>query len=84
MSNQFFPTVFSAQELEQIKIPVLLLVGEQERLYQPRALIRAAQKLMPKIETAIVKNAHHIAALSQPDVVNRHILKFLSAAQHKL
>ena len=39
--------------------------------------IASAKKLFPALETEIVQSAHHIAALANPERVNRLILDFL-------
>lgn len=76
--NQVFPRVYSADEFAQIKAPTLLVVGDHERIYPPPAAIEAATRLMPGIVTALIPGAHHIAAVAQPDVVNKRLLEFLS------
>lgn len=68
---------FSAAELRAIRVPTLLLIGEQERLYEPHAALQRAQALMPGLRGAIVSGADHIAALAQPDEVNARIIEFL-------
>jgi hypothetical protein len=39
--------------------------------------MNAAKRLMPAIRTALVPDAHHIAAMAQPEAVNRLILDFV-------
>jgi pimeloyl-ACP methyl ester carboxylesterase len=63
-----------------VKVPVLLLIGEHEQLYAPAATLALAQRRMPGITGAVIADAHHLAALAQPDDVNRRILAFLKAA----
>jgi pimeloyl-ACP methyl ester carboxylesterase len=71
------PLVFSRAELRAIRAPTLLLIGAQETLYDPVAMLKLAQGRMPQLETAIVPDADHIAAMAQPDDVNARILRFL-------
>ncbi len=68
---------FSGAELRAIRAPTLLLIGEQERLYQPQAALKQAQARMPGLHVALVPNADHIAAMAQPDAVNQRIIQFL-------
>lgn len=75
--NTVTPIAFSESELEAIRAPTLLLIGENERLYDPRATLKRALKRMPGLSGAIVPNAHHLAALAQPDDVNARMLLFL-------
>lgn len=71
------PAVLSRRELRAIRAPALLLIGDAERLYEPAAMARLARTRMPALETAIVADADHIAAMAQPDEVNARILRFL-------
>jgi pimeloyl-ACP methyl ester carboxylesterase len=68
---------FSGAELRAIRAPTLLLIGDRERLYDPHATLALARKRMPGLQGAIVPDADHIAAMSQPEDVNARILKFL-------
>lgn len=69
--------VFSRAELARISRPMLLLLGEYERLYDPAETLRRARALKPGLEAEIVPGADHIAALAQPELVNARLLRFL-------
>jgi pimeloyl-ACP methyl ester carboxylesterase len=71
------PSVFPEEELQQIKNPVLMLIGDQDRLNPPRVLDQA-RKRIPQIETGIIPNAGHMLSIEQPTAVDARILKFLS------
>jgi pimeloyl-ACP methyl ester carboxylesterase len=75
--NAFMPTVFSAAELRKIRTPALLLMGDNELLYDPHEVLRRAQNRMPALEARIIPDAHHIAAMAKPDEVNARIVEFL-------
>ena len=75
--NAIFPEVFSAAELRKIHAPALLLLGDNELLYDPREVLRRAQGRMPTLEARIIPDAHHIAAMARPDEVNARIIEFL-------
>jgi pimeloyl-ACP methyl ester carboxylesterase len=77
MPNVLRTAVFSAAELAAIRAPVLLLVGERERLYDAPTLLRLAARRLPNLEGAVIPGAHHLAALARPDAVNARILEFL-------
>lgn len=77
--NRVFPRVLTPEELSGIAVPVLVLLGGRERIYDPAAAAAAAARLLPDAEVEIVPDAHHITALSQPDAVNQRILAFLAA-----
>lgn len=77
--NQVFPRVYSEEEFAQIKSPVLLILGENEVVYNNLPLaIRDAQALIPGLQVAVIPKAHHIAALAQPELVNQQLLRFLA------
>jgi pimeloyl-ACP methyl ester carboxylesterase len=71
------PTVFSTAQLRAIHAPTPLLIGDQERLYEPRANLRMVMARMPALDGAVVPDADHIAGMAQPDAVNAQILRFL-------
>jgi pimeloyl-ACP methyl ester carboxylesterase len=70
------PSVFPEEELRQIKNPVLMLIGDQDRLNPPRVLDQA-RRLIPQIETGIIPNAGHMLSMEQPAAVDARLLKFL-------
>jgi pimeloyl-ACP methyl ester carboxylesterase len=50
------PSAFSGEELSQVHIPVLMLIGEHDRL-NPLTTIEQARRMIPHIEAAIIPNA---------------------------
>lgn len=76
-TNVINTTIFSDDELRAIRTPMLLLIGDNERMYEPHSTLKLALKRMPQLDGAIVPNAHHIAAMAQPQDVNERILRFL-------
>lgn len=75
--NVIEAAVLAPRELRRIGAPSLLLIGEHERLYPPVETLALAKAKMPALETELVPGADHIAAMAQPDWVNRRILAFL-------
>jgi pimeloyl-ACP methyl ester carboxylesterase len=73
------PTKFPTAQIRAIRTPTLLLIGDRERLYDPRETLELAKKRMPHLQGAIVKDADHIAAMAQPADVNERIVRFLTA-----
>ena len=67
---------FSDKELQSLKIPVLVLVGDHDIVNNEKALIKAHQ-LIPNVETAYIKNAGHFLSIDQADTVNTKIVRFL-------
>lgn len=75
--NATFPIVFRGAELRAIRVPVMLLMGDNELLYDPHATARLAQKRMPSLEVHMIPGAHHMAAMAKPEEVNGRIIEFL-------
>jgi pimeloyl-ACP methyl ester carboxylesterase len=75
--NLISPRVFSKAELRSVRAPTLLLIGENERLYDAHTALKTAQERMPGLTGAVIPNAPHLAALAQPEDVNERIVRFL-------
>jgi pimeloyl-ACP methyl ester carboxylesterase len=75
---KIWPTVFTDDELQQIKARTLLLIGDQEVIYKPTSALIRAKRLIPNIEAEIVPNAGHGLPMEQPVLVNERILGFLN------
>jgi pimeloyl-ACP methyl ester carboxylesterase len=78
-ARAMLPRVYAPSELRQIRVPTLLLIGDREVIYSPHKTVEAARRHIPQLQSVILPDANHIAALSQPELVNREILKFFSA-----
>jgi pimeloyl-ACP methyl ester carboxylesterase len=76
-----WPTVFSDDELQQVRSPTMLLVGEHEVLYPPARAVARARRLMPDVEALLVPHAGHGLPLEQPGWVNERVLRFLASGQ---
>ena len=71
------PGIFSDDELRGLQIPTLLLIGQQEVIYDPVASIERARRLIPHLEASLIPNASHDLSYFQAKVVNEAILHFL-------
>ncbi len=58
-------------------MPVLLLLGEKEVLYDARSAVNRARQLIPHIQAEIIPNAGHMLNTDQPKMVNEKILNFI-------
>ncbi len=72
------PTVLTDEELNNIEVQVLFVVGENEKVYSPNKVIERIKRVAPRIETRLVKNAGHDLAMAQSSEVNNLVLEFLS------
>lgn len=71
------PTVLSDKELQSLKMPVLFLVGEHEVLYPAREAVRRLNTVAPAIRTGIIPGAGHDLTVSQTEIVDDKVIKFL-------
>jgi pimeloyl-ACP methyl ester carboxylesterase len=71
------PTVLTDEELQSIKVPVLFLVGENEKIYPAEKAVQRLNAVAPQIETEVIAGAGHDLAFVQAEMVNRKILEFL-------
>ncbi len=72
------PTVFSDDELRRINTPTLLLLGDNEIIYNPQAALKRATRLIPNIDAEIIPGVGHGLSQEQPELVNSRILEFLT------
>ena len=79
-----FRPVFSDEEFKNLKMPLLLLVGDKEILYDAQFAIDRARQLIPHIEAESIPNAGHMLSIDQPAVVIERIMRFLDRAVDKL
>ena len=73
-----FPTEFADDELQQIKTPALLLVGEKEVIFSPQKAIDRATRLISNIQAEMIPDAGHIPSMDQPEMVNERTLNFIN------
>jgi len=73
------PTVYTDEELKQIKLPTVLLIGAGDKMYNPKKAIARARRLMPDLTAEIIPNVGHTLNMEQPETINSRILEFLSS-----
>jgi pimeloyl-ACP methyl ester carboxylesterase len=78
MNLRFAPKPLSARDLQGLRSPPLLIIGDREVMYQPEQELALARSRIPGLEGVIAPNANHIAAMSNPAVLNRLMLARLS------
>jgi pimeloyl-ACP methyl ester carboxylesterase len=74
MNLRFPPKPLSADELQRLATPPVLIIGDKEVMYRPEQEIALARSRISALEGVIVPNANHIAAMSNPTVLNRLML----------
>lgn len=69
-------TPFSKDDLKNIAIPVLVLIGDHDVINSDDT-VEKAQKLIPKSEAEEIKNAGHFLTIDQSKTVNQKVVDFL-------
>jgi pimeloyl-ACP methyl ester carboxylesterase len=77
------PSVFGDEELRQIKNPILMLIGDQDKL-NPSQVLEQAKRLIPQVEAEVIPSAGHFLSMEQPELVDTRILKFLTECDGKV
>jgi pimeloyl-ACP methyl ester carboxylesterase len=74
-----FRPVFSDDEFKNLTLPILLLIGDKEVLYDAKSAIERVWQLIPNVESEIINNAGHMLTTDQPAVVISRVLQFLQS-----
>jgi pimeloyl-ACP methyl ester carboxylesterase len=83
-SSFVIPKVFTDDELKQIKVPILLLMGDSEVLYSdPNDVIERAKKNIPYINVKIIPKAGHLIIFDRSDIVGGEMMVFLKENKGK-
>lgn len=72
------PSVFSDDELRALHMPVLLLIGDREVIYDPAKALARARALIPNLEGELVPQSSHEMCFSQHRIVDARVLDFLN------
>ena len=65
------------ESLRRLCAPVLLLIGENEVLYDPSAAVDRARRCIPDVDAELVANCSHDMCASQSRIVNARVHEFL-------
>ena len=66
------------KDIKNLKTLTLLLIGDQEVIYEANKTLKRAEELVENIQTALIPNCSHLLIYEQTELVNSHILNFLS------
>jgi len=66
----------TTKSLQQIKVPTLILVGEQDQITPP-ASAYAMKSLIPHAELHVIAHAAHLSNLENPEEFNKYLCEFL-------
>jgi pimeloyl-ACP methyl ester carboxylesterase len=71
------PATISDEALRGMKVPTLLLIGEQEVISNPARALDRARRLIPEFEGNLVPGCRHDMCATQRDIVDTRVLEFL-------
>jgi pimeloyl-ACP methyl ester carboxylesterase len=74
---RIMPSVFSDDELRALRVPVLLLIGDNEVIYDAAKALARARALLPNFEGELVPHCNHDMCFSQHRIVDARVLDFL-------
>ncbi len=67
----------SDNDLSKLPSKTLILIGQDEVLFDPLAVVSRINSMAPSIIVDIIPGAKHTISTDQPDLVNERLLKFL-------
>jgi pimeloyl-ACP methyl ester carboxylesterase len=59
-------------------MPVLVLIGDKERVLDPVRAVERARRRVPGVEAEIIPGAGHALPIDQPEIVNARLLEFFN------
>jgi pimeloyl-ACP methyl ester carboxylesterase len=76
IKTNMWPRVHSKNELRHLKVPVLLLIGDKEKIYKPTEAIKCAQKYAPGLKGQIIPQCGHAIPTDQPEILAEKVDSF--------
>ena len=76
-SNAAFPKMIKSNQLKNLIMPTMILLGENEFAFNISKAITVAKSSISNLEIDVIKNASHLISVSAPDIVNCKISEFL-------
>jgi pimeloyl-ACP methyl ester carboxylesterase len=74
-----YPREFSDDELKAIKVPTLLILGNNEMIYSPAKAAERASAILPDSRVVMLKDCGHAIPYDAPKEASDAIDSFLSA-----
>ena len=71
---------FSKKELQSLKMPVLVLIGDHDIVNGEKSLVKA-RKYLPNVQTEVIQDAGHFLSIDQFEMVNQKVMIFLEDAE---
>lgn len=71
------PSALPDDALESLRMPVLLLVGANEVIYDPHDALARARRLIPHVNAELISGASHDMCVNRREAVDRRVVEFL-------
>ena len=71
------PTLLTDEELKNISVPALYIIGENEKVYSAQKALKRIHNIAPQINTVLVPGSGHDMLAVEPDFIMEKIMKFL-------
>ena len=75
---RIMPTEPSDNKLRTMRVPVLVLVGAEEVMFDPLEALHRGRKFIPDLEGDLVPQSSHDMSFSQHEIVDARVLDFLN------
>lgn len=72
------PRVLGDEELRRLSVPTLVVIGDQEKIYDASAALARAEALIPGVKTVCIPSASHDLMYCQSAAVNAELQAFLA------
>ena len=80
-SRRVMPTSFSDDELRSLQAPVMLVIGEDEVIFDPARALARARRLIPDFDGELIPGCSHDMSISKKHLVQPLLLEFLGATE---
>ena len=67
---------FSKKELQSLKIPVLVLIGDHDIVNGEKSLVKA-RKYISNVQTEVITDGGHFLTIDQSEIINKKVMDFL-------
>jgi pimeloyl-ACP methyl ester carboxylesterase len=76
--DKFLPQMkpFSNNELQSLKMPVLVLIGDDD-MFNTKHTIHLTEKYIPRGRGEVISNSGHFLSVDQPEVVDKKMVDFM-------
>ncbi len=82
-SNVNFPKWIKKDYLQKLKMPVLVMFGENEFAFSVPKAVKRARLVISSLELEIVEGTSHLLCVSKPDYINQRVAEFINCKEEK-